>query len=415
MFFEKNDNNFLKLLLAIWFPFAIGSVDVISDIEIGGLSIQQLIILIIYLVGFSFLGVFYISVRNCSYVNYLWVSILLTSAVSLNGSLIQVVSVFMATMWASVLVNVFSVKDFIRYMADVSKMAIAISIVYSVIFFGLSFDYVNDVFSMSSFYDQKNLYGRLLLFSFLFHLLDYYYKGTSPYSNYSSLAWMLITMSLLMLSQSKTAIAISLVLALVFYPISKASQVSVRRWIFATYSIFISMIFLFVSLLYFGFIYFENLGSALDCLNILDLVCMPGTGRYTIWDSVIFDVYYYGKQVFGYGFGVYFSQISYISLSNIGLGSFQPNDPHNGYVDVFAALGFTGIILVLFMIGQLIVRSFKTYIDILVLVFFSVLLIVIYNWSESYFLKSTNFVIVLFFYIINLVSYTLRNNKQLRV
>jgi O-antigen ligase len=141
------------------------------------------------------------------------------------------------------------------------------------------------------------------------------------------------------------------------------------------------------------------LGSALDCLNVYDYFCIPGTGRLTIWDAMIYDALVNEVHLFGYGVGVFFATLDYSVLSSVGLGSFIPHDSHNGFVDLFVNFGLIGVILflcifILFYLSFLKVDDFSYLFGLIFLFVY-----IMSNISESYFLKGFNFLPV-FFYIL---------------
>jgi O-antigen ligase len=155
-------------------------------------------------------------------------------------------------------------------------------------------------------------------------------------------------------------------------------------------------------LIVFGFVFeYKGVGTALDCMQITNNFCMSGTGRFTIWNTVIEDTLTDNYLLFGYGYSVYFNDLAEVYLSNIGLGGFIPNDPHNGFIDIFSAMGVFGVLLYTSILLMSIAGLWRLNEN--EFVFFSVFLFVyvVSNFTESYFLKSTNIYPVLFYFYLN--------------
>ena len=101
------------------------------------------------------------------------------------------------------------------------------------------------------------------------------------------------------------------------------------------------------------------------------------------------------------------------ALYGIGLGDFMPNDPHNGYVDLWVSMGWFGLAL----FAMLIFRSLDALKSVQksnFVFFMSFLVIFLFaNITESYLIKSTNFYTFFFwFYIVSAHGLgKLRDNK----
>lgn len=117
------------------------------------------------------------------------------------------------------------------------------------------------------------------------------------------------------------------------------------------------------------------------------------SGRTVVWAAIAGRIL--ARPFVGYGFG------SFWSVPNAGLreiwkatGGWQAAQSHNGYLDIALDLGFGGMALVAFCLGQAVIRSWrlirkeKGVVSALPLLF--CLLYLAYNLTESAFMKETN-------------------------
>ncbi|EOU2463883.1 O-antigen ligase family protein [Vibrio navarrensis] len=397
----------LSFLIFIWLPLAVGNIDFLSLHPVL-LPIQQLIIIFVYFSALlSFLSFFFLT-RSVVFVFVFSSLLFLSLAFSYFsfGQVLQTASFSLMVVWAYILSSRVEFLLLVTYLDKLFRMFFVVSVIYSLIFYSDSFAYVNDVFSIDSFFDHKNTYGRFLFFA-VFFLCFARYLGYRE-GNYRSLMldkqfyfWLVIYFVFIFLTFSRTALFMS-VFSVVFILFgSLIEKLSSFRYLFF---VFFFLIFLSIGASFsFGWLYFENIGSALDCLMINQEYCLPLTGRATIWYNALQDLIYDGNLYFGYGLGYYFSVLSPLRLSGIGLGPFLPSDSHNGYVDLLLNFGvFGGFFLFLFL-ANLLLNLHKIDGVQRVFVVFFVFVFLLFNVTESFFVKSTNFTNFLLYYCFFLV------------
>ncbi len=395
----------LKVLLWVWFPCAIGGIDGFANMNLLGVSFQQLILLLCYLMA---MVVWLAGVKSNKLNSFIlaWVftiffSVLFSGVNSYKTMLLF--SLVGGVAWSLLLVRIFTLESLVAQLDRISGFFVLFSLVFILGFPSEALSHVNGDLALDSFYDQKNTFGRFVFFGCFFHILNSFWKnGVRVLSRLDFWGWAVLYGLLLFLSQSKSSIVLLLMAVLVIVGIwfFKGSQKFKNICSVSLMGALVALVILY----FVGFVEFSGVGSALDCLIVANNWCIPGTGRYTIWHAVINDVDVNGLKWFGYGYGVYFKELAEINLRGIGLGVFIPNDSHNGYVDVFVSLGYIGII-VLFCILWSAVRGISC-LGSREFTFFFVFMFVYVasNFTESYFLKTTNFYPVMFFYLMNYIS-----------
>lgn len=382
-----------KILVMIWYPFAVGQIDYIS-ISVAGVTLQQIVILSFYALSF-----FYVFSKNkISAIPFLFKAyiLIILASVFLNFySLKQAMMVFAligGIFWALMIAENIDLKDLVGVLCKSSNYALILSCVYVVVNFSESSEYLVDGLTISSFYAQKNTYGRFLFIGLFLNIMNALFN---PNSRKLWVTAFITCCYLVMLyfSKSKSSLALS-VLLIFASPIIYTFQHKAFTKIILVIGFYLFMIA--IALFVFFNSRIENVGTALDCLRILDVVCIPGTGRFTIWDSVINDTIISGKSMFGFGFGVYYEQFSYYYLSNIGLGYFIPYDSHNGYVDIFISIGWAGLIFWSFVLSYYFYKCMNVEKDVFLFSYVFIVVYIVSNISESYFLKTTNIYPILF-------------------
>ena len=395
-----NVTSFEKIVW-LWFPCAVGSIDFLGN-QVAGVSIQQLLSLLCYLAAI----ILWFDDYKLNKVNpliILWLSCVLVSVVlSSNGvyQFIQFFALLGAVAWSLLLIRLFTLDELVHLLARVSKFYALISVVYILLLPSHSYGYVNDGLAFSSFFEQKNTYGRFLFLAFFFNLLSSFWSGgRQGVLSFSFWGWTVLFLALLILSASKSAIVLSVFSVIVLVCVTQLSNGQFIKNALITLLSFTAII---IPLITFGFLFeYSGIGTALDCLHIYDSFCVPGTGRFTIWNAVIQDAFSDERLLWGYGYAVYFKELSEVYLSNIGLGGFIPHDPHNGFVDIFASMGAVGVTVytILLLLAARGLRGVSQ--NEFVFFFVFVLVYVTSNFTESYFLKSTNIYPVLFYFYLN--------------
>jgi O-antigen ligase len=395
---ELKKRNLVYFVLFIWTPLAVGNFDFIGQYGVASMSIQHLLILFSLISGTCVA----FTKRAINFPKYSFYSFILYigfSSLVLNISfytLFQFILLCLSIIWAYSLVSYLSIRDFISITSSVVTIWVFLSILYSLIFNSNSFSYVNDIYSMSSFYDHKNTYGRFLLIGVIFHFLNRFYNKDS--SGFIFLSVVFIYVTLIYLSKSKTSLGLFFIFLFLYSVVSKSylSLGSLRKYMTLAISLFCLLIVILVNS---GFMYFQNIGSALDCLSIGDYICIPTTGRATIWDTALRDAFLDSNYIFGYGSNGFYRYFADVRLTNIGLGDFIPHDSHNGYIDFFLSYGIVGSVFLVIAVVIIFINTGKTS-ESLLFTFVFLMLIIIYNLTESYFTKSTNYILFMFFFLL---------------
>jgi exopolysaccharide production protein ExoQ len=402
--FGLTRNNVLLFLVFLWFPFAVGGVDFLNKISVGGIDIQYFFILMPYLFCIVF-SVKYFNGFLKNYFLFFWFFLILISTLLSRIDLsrfFQIFSLFGCLSFAYLAAHSFSLVGFLKVLSLSSRFFLIVSFLYVGAFPSESYGLVNDVMSFSSFYGQKNVYGRFLLVGLLVYVFYRYLSlnetGSNGFFDLRFFFWVALYIFGLFISASKSSLGLAIILFAMMFVFSRLKN-RASMLFYSKLCLWMVPLVIVVSLMS-GAVYFVNIGSALDCLSVLDYFCIPGTGRFTIWDTVIFDSITDGKVLFGYGFGYYFGYLSETYLSDIGLGEFMPHDPHNGYVEVFVSIGLLGVFFVFVSFWYFLRLASSLDRKSYLLLFLFVFLFMVSNLTESYFLKTTNVYIFLYFYFL---------------
>lgn len=403
------DIRLLRAIIFAWYPLSVGSIDYISEISIVA-SLQQWMLLFIYGIGlFHFIQKG--EVRETPRFFIFYVCLVFFSVLSNFYSFKQIMMLFSLVggiSWAAMISRYISFSDLIALFAKVSNYTFVFSLIYIGVNYSKSIEYLVDGLTFSSMYEQKNTYGRFLFLGVFFNVLNYVYSGKGML-NYKLLLIIMCYLSMLFISKSKSSLFLSIVI-LTLIPIVSSLQFSLnyRRWMVVG---FLSMTSL-LTILVFSVGEVENVGTAVDCARLSQDICIPGTGRFTIWDAIFYDLDLYERYLFGFGYGVYFENFATVALTDIGLGGFVPSDPHNGYVDVLVSLGVVGLVFWLTTIIFTMILSIKCTFEVFVFTFLLLAIYLLSNVTESYFLKTTNIYPLLFCLICFYVRQDLYNLRR---
>ena len=288
------DKQFLKLLVLIWLPLSVGIIDPMYELEFFGIPAQQIITTI--LVSFGLL--YCLNLKTSHFFPkdiMLWLTAVACSILDgyyAPSQIMQFFGMLLMVFWVVAILSVYDVDDFIDFLSAAFKFWFVISIIYAVFFVKYSFGYVNDIYSIDSFYGHKNSYGR---FVFLAIIMNFYSAFLSrnrlngPAVLYKFLGWTFVYWLFLYLSVSKSSIALSVIFILLALVLSRFSSDVAGRSILVL--VFGCAFFIIpLSIIIAGGLQLENTSSAEDCLGLLNLLCVPMTGRATIWESIINDV-----------------------------------------------------------------------------------------------------------------------------
>ncbi len=255
--------------------------------------------------------------------------------------------------------------------------------------------------SLAGFTRGKNLLGQnLLVFIALLVLQIKLYGQRLQYTH----ILIAVLSVLLLLTISKTSILLLIIFILVGY-----SSLFLSKVICNFAFIVLLMCFIFIP----SFSYF--LGDYIHAGQYLEPDAI--TGRGIIWDTLYYDLEYFSKFLFGYGYGAYFSNgsIPYFFDDD---WSFLKHiaSAHSGYIDVLIQYGVifsTAVIVCIYKLSSGVKNVWLSS---------AFIIPVIYNFSESTFLRDQSmmwlFAIILFSYVAILKDeylskkYTEHNNES---
>lgn len=378
------------LLLFLWFPLSVGIFDGMNDFVIGTMTKQHIVMLLYplyataigFLTGKNIKSKLFIFVFSCMFLHSL--------INNFSGdTFVKLLAFWGTAQWADYIARKLTFPEVIIVLAKSAAFFLFLSIVYAMIFHDLSFEYLQDRLVMSSFYGQKNTYGRFLQIAILFFFTAFvvFRKG----------AWLLlvgVAASLLVYSESRTSLFTAILCILVFFAGSKGLVKPLT-----VFGILIMLLIAVAVGVGVGYIYAYKLGSVHDGIKFLSYE-IDLTGRMTVWEAITTSLTMERKWLFGYGYGNYFGKENALrSLSDIGLGEFIPNDPHNGYLDVVVNFGLVGLAVYLFLIFSCFKKFNKSSYEKIQKGFAVSVLFgyVLANTMESYAIKSTNIYNFLFF------------------
>lgn len=382
-----------KFLLFLWFPLSVGIVHGMSKSVAMGMVLQHILLLLFpfYAVlrgaltgkyfhcGLTFIGFTFVFLHALIYNPQLSVFI----------KLLAIVGVIQ---WAYLVADELSFAEFIRILAFSAIFFFFLSVVFIVVFPDLSRQYFWGEYVLTSFYNQKNTYGRFLVLAIVFCLFHYLLNKNKV---------MLLMMGLIFLvllgTSSRTSLAMS------FICIAVVIAIKLRLLNFGLLQLGLTVM---IAVLFYGIgsghIYFNGLGSALDSIVVFGHEVWT-TGRSTVWNSLFYQLSYDEKWLLGYGLDRFFSDRVLVnqSMGDIGLGVFMPSDPHNGYIDAILSYGVVGLclwaLIVIYLINGKGVSQLSDNRKAFVMVV--LILMLVSNLSESFIVKSTNFYCFLFFYL----------------
>jgi O-antigen ligase len=278
------------------------------------------------------------------------------------------------------------VGSFIRLYRIGSYILLPVSIILVKYFrhFGVSYDYTGKVEMWIGVTTHKNSLGQLVCIFCLFFFWTYLSK------KFKTLIYdipvFLIGLWLLngsVSSTSRTSLTVF---------VTGAMFLIITKLIKRKTAVLSIVVYTFVSVMFVGTMLSQHL-FAYDFIPLV--IAKTGgdptlTGRTFLWDALLES----GKDhwLFGTGYGGFW--IGEYANDLWKVFTWKPNQAHNGYIDVYIDIGLFGIcilIMVLFTTFKSIIESLKAGSDFskLRLAFF--VTIMIYNFTESSFLKPTSF------------------------
>lgn len=377
-----NSRKFLSFLVFLWIPVSCGNIMFLNK-EIGPLSLQNITTLFFYFCAFF---IFFLSERKFYFDRLL---ILFLCFIFFSGLILNFGSIYFFLKFGSLIgVIIFSkvisaclpFERLLQVLFHSVIFFLGVSILFTITFPDLSLGVLQNRTVLSSFYYQKNTFGRFLYFSFFFLLLSLRAKTAHQGYIYIAIA---TSICLLFFTDSRTSLAIAIIIFLLL----KYSNVTnlITQNIRSLVVFFITTLAL---LLFSGAIHLYNVGSIFDGVSVLGIQ-FGLTGRATIWNSIFENLTFF-NSIFGYGLESYFKN-NQQNFQNIGLGDFIPNDAHNGYIDLFVNIGFLGATLYLLIIAKffkLAEASRNRLLATSAITFMIVFLLS--NLTESFFIKTSN-------------------------
>lgn len=174
---------------------------------------------------------------------------------------------------------------------------------------------------------------------------------------------------MIVFSQSKTCLALALILAASHY-----FRVYVNHYMSAFYIVLISTVFFFIPLVSYW------MGGDFNISYYMEDETL--TGRGFIWNSLYYDLFNFGKMLSGYGYGAYFS-IGYSPFILDDAYSFSRfiNSAHNSYLGLLLQLGavVSSFIILLFCFVCYVIRN-KLIVTI-------IMLLMTYGITESFLIR----------------------------
>ena len=394
-------------LLFLFIPVSTGNFIFFRE-DIGILSFQQIFTLILY----SFAFILFVAGRLTT--RWHWTISLFFLYAFLTGSIynfnitsfwLKLFSLAGVLITATIIVKRCEFKDFCKICYISLLCTFILSISFSLIFPEISYTDHTDYYALSSFYDQKNAYGRMLyLLVFFILIVTAWRKG--KFLNPITIASLLAVLYTLSLSNSRTSFALAGIILTLFVLFKNSTTLNKLM----TPAAFITLTII-MTVLVFIFGSFQNIGSNFDYFSIAGIE-LSLTGRATIWSNIFQALSNEGKWLFGFGIEGFFKTYYSHYIVGIGLGNFIPNDSHNGYVDLILTFGIIGSIIYAYIIASYLknVSLIKNVTARSTLSIF-LLIYLIANFTESYFVKTSNIMSFLFF-CFYLYSIRMTNNNE---
>lgn len=231
---------------------------------------------------------------------------------------------------------------------------------------------INPYLELAGFAKSKNTMGAMLGVIFILsHLILSYYNVLIE-NKYL----LFLVLLLLLLTFSKT----SILLVFVYLFLSLLSTVKIRFFLMVS-------LFTIICLFIFTPIVTYLLGSIWHVGLIVPPEFM--TGRGLIWDTIYYDLDYFNKMIFGYGYGSFFGTPSppYFFDSQDSFLRYI-NSSHNGYIELLTQIGFFSIFVALIPLVVIYRSSYE-------LIISAVSFPIFYNISEPAILRDQHIVWVM--------------------
>tara|TARA_R110001583_G_scaffold192713_1_gene359597 strand:+ start:3596 stop:4798 length:1203 start_codon:yes stop_codon:yes gene_type:complete len=353
--------------------------DFASEVEVSSNIINRLVMLGAFLVSVFFIfkteRKYYIKIVASAwplwlllfyaFLSCIWSDVTLTSFTRLTQQ------VFLISFLLFV-ITYLSLDDIYGVLKKFSIIIILIGIIC------LPFSFAWQDIGFRSIHGHKNTAGYIFALAGLFYLCEIYIRG---YKNKSNYIFLLLIFFLLVISKSKTSLALMIFSYLFVLTLKLNPQINAK-----TIISFIGGVacVVFLSLL------------LTDSSTLTDLG-LDFTGRAIIWDFVLFEMKDY--QLLGFGYRAFWG-VGEQGFSVLYGGDFdffitKLNQSHNSYLDIWVMLGYIGLVtFIIFIIHSIIVINKFNYLFVSMFLFFT-----IHSFMETDYFRSNNLIWVLYILI----------------
>lgn len=253
-------------------------------------------------------------------------------------------------------------------------------------------------------YINKNVFGLSMAIFTPIWLLTFLQNVKVKRSKYIlSLVFTLLSLILLIKSQSKTSLVVCLII-LFLIPICFI----IRKNLFLAIGLFFATLTIAV-------FFFYNDVSIIQKLLVYIGKDATLTGRTGIWKYTVEAIE--NKPLLGYGYGVFYQGFKGPSEFICNLMGFVIFEAHNGYLNITTDLGFIGLLLFILSFLQNMVRSlalqiwYKDYFAIFPIIF--IVYFALFNISESLIIGQNQSSWIIYSLISTYLSYELKNKAEL--
>lgn len=391
----------VKIALCVLFFFSTGNFA--EQIIPESISyIHQLVVLtiawaIIGMVCFGFLKLPAMSLQHgpiiILYVGFIGLVMLSLFWSNLDGGVLARAFAFMTTTTlAYILASQIKVQTYFRLLFKVQLLLLVISLLFVLLLPGIGIDSGAHEGAWRGIFSQKNSFGRAVAFLGLLGML-LYFSGERLLSFNKLLVLYIVCCFVLLASDSKTSL-----IMLSIFPFILLGLKFGERFLSSRPAGLMLLSFIVLLMLYLfntDAVYLGNVSSANDYIYLFGFE-VPLTGRATLWSYVHHSIYSYEKYWLGFGYDGFWGH-DFAVMYRWGLGEFEANDSHNGFLDTFLQLGIFGLItlylcLSLFFLKALFLatrqRAEERSYGRMLLIF--LIFMCLFNLTESTFLKSTN-------------------------
>lgn len=301
---------------------------------------------IIYMVIFNWRKVASVLLRN-----KIILALMLLPFISISWSiepwttLTRSVFLFFTMVLAVAMVSVCDRDQFIKIIVLFFLVVGIFTLLSAVVSFGTAIHQDEHFPALRGFFRHKNITGRLFVLGIAFSLYCYLVMR----SGLSLMALMVSTLVVL-LTLSGTALILMILTFLVFLVLS------VIKFDRNLSFIVLSVLFVALPAMLFFFVYSGVYLMLFDALGKDPTL----TGRTTIWEVVLLDVFPY-RPWFGYGHEGFWSSLDGAFWIEWGMYTYIPPHAHNAVLHTLVNLGAVGVLLLLVFIGRFVFHACRRF------------------------------------------------------